>query len=253
MLIRREIPADAAAVRAVVASAFAPASASSSAAASSAPAAGASAPDSAPAPASAPASASGDSSAASAPAPAPASASDSDSASAAAPDSDSDSDSAAGAGAGGDRRGGADGTGEPVEARLVDELRASGASLPGLSLVALDEEGAVVGHVMCSRGRVGATPVVALGPLAVRPDRQLRGVGSALVHAVVGAADALDEPLVALLGAPRYYRRFGFRPATAFGVAAPVEAWGDHFQVRALTAYGDVRGQFAYPKPFDGL
>ncbi|MDT3446475.1 MULTISPECIES: GNAT family N-acetyltransferase [unclassified Pseudofrankia] len=149
---------------------------------------------------------------------------------------------------------GADRGGEPVEARLVDELRTSGASLPGLSLVALDEEGAVVGHVMCSRGWVEARPAVALGPLAVRPDRQLRGVGSALVHAAVGAADALDEPLVALLGDPRYYRRFGFRPATAYGIAAPVEAWGDHFQVRTLTVFAvGTRGRFSYPEPFDRL
>ena len=43
------------------------------------------------------------------------------------------------------------------------------------------------------------------GPLSVRPDRQRRGVGSALMHAVLGAADALGEPLVALLGSTAYY------------------------------------------------
>jgi putative acetyltransferase len=52
--------------------------------------------------------------------------------------------------------------------------------------------------------------VIALGPLAVRPDRQQNGVGSALMHAVLGAADALGEPLAALLSNPAYYQRFGF-------------------------------------------
>ena len=65
--------------------------------------------------------------------------------------------------------------------------------------------------MVCSRGHVDQAPVLALGPLSVRPDRQRGGVGSALMHAVLGAADALGEPLVALIGNPAYYRRFGFR------------------------------------------
>jgi putative acetyltransferase len=80
-------------------------------------------------------------------------------------------------------------------------------------------------------------PVLALGPLSVRPDSQRRGVGSALMHAVLGAGDALDEPLVALLGSPVYYRRFGFRLSDEYGIAPPVPEWRPHFQVRALSGY----------------
>jgi putative acetyltransferase len=140
----------------------------------------------------------------------------------------------------------------PVEAPLVDWLRASPAWIPELSLVAVDLDGVIVGHVICTRGTVGPAPVLALGPLSVRPDWQRRGVGKALMHAVLGAGDAFGEPLVALLGSTGYYPRFGFRPASNYGITPKHPEWGEHFQVRPLTAYDPaVRGEFAYPEPFD--
>jgi putative acetyltransferase len=145
---------------------------------------------------------------------------------------------------------------DPVEARLVDDLRADAAAwLPELSLVAVGGDGGTVGHVVCTRGRVDGAPALGLGPIGVLPDHQATGVGSALMHAVLGAADALGEPLVALLGDPAYYRWFGFVTATGVGVHPPVTAWGEHFQVRTLTSYDPARhtGGFAYAAPFDGL
>lgn len=146
------------------------------------------------------------------------------------------------------------GEGVPVEAPLVDWLRASPAWIAELSLVAVDPDGGVAGHVVCTRGTVGTAPVLALGPLSVRPDRQRGGVGKALVHAVLGAADALGEPLVALLGSTAYYPRFGFRLSSEYGIMPQRPEWIEHFQVRTLTAYDPaVRGEFAYPEPFDRM
>ncbi|MEV0454221.1 GNAT family N-acetyltransferase [Catellatospora methionotrophica] len=139
------------------------------------------------------------------------------------------------------------------EPGLVDQLRADAGWLPALSLVA-EEDGEIVGHVVCTRGRVGDGPALGLGPLSVRPDHQRAGVGSALMHAVLGAADALGEPLVALLGDPGYYRRFGFQQAQQLGVLAPEPEWGGHFQARALTGYDPaMRGVFTYAEPFLSL
>jgi putative acetyltransferase len=140
----------------------------------------------------------------------------------------------------------------PNEAKLVAELRAGPAWLPALSLVAATPAGEVIGHVLCTRGHVGQVPALGLGPLTVRPDHQRRGVGSALIHAILGAADALGEPLVALLGDPAYYSRFGFRPSSEYEIMPPRPEWGPHFQVRTLAGYQpSMRGMFAYPEPFD--
>jgi putative acetyltransferase len=147
---------------------------------------------------------------------------------------------------------------DPAEAPLVGWLRAGPAWIPELSFVATEPDGGdVVGHVVCTRGTIGTStgntvPALALGPLSVRPDWQRKGVGKALMHAVLGAADALGEPLVALLGSTEYYQKFGFRPASEYGITPAHQEWGEHFQVRTLTAHDPaVRGQFAYPEPFD--
>lgn len=141
--------------------------------------------------------------------------------------------------------------GTPAEAGLVDELRACPAWLPALSFVAI-AGGAVVGHVVATRGHVDGVPALGLGPLSVRPDRQRRGVGTALMHTILGAADASGEQLVALLGDPAYYQRFGFDISTEHGVVAPVPEWRPHFQVRTLAAHDPaLRGTFAYAEPFD--
>jgi putative acetyltransferase len=142
-------------------------------------------------------------------------------------------------------------TSEPVEARLVGELRRDAGWLRELSLVATDRGGEVIGHVLCTRGHVGDVPAVGLGPLSVHPDHQRRGVGLALVHSMIGAADALGEPFVVLLGSPDYYGRYGFRAAAAFGIEPPDPEWGAFFQVRTLAAYDPaVTGTFRYPEPF---
>ena len=88
-----------------------------------------------------------------------------------------------------------------------------------LSLVAV-EAGDVVGHVLFSRLRAPAS-ALALAPLAVRADRQRRGIGARLVEAGLDRAREEGWRAVVVLGDPAYYRRFGFRPEAMQGMASP--------------------------------
>ncbi|MGH2384903.1 MAG: GNAT family N-acetyltransferase [Candidatus Limnocylindria bacterium] len=139
-------------------------------------------------------------------------------------------------------------------AELIDGLRASDTWLPALSFVALGGDGEVVGHIAGTRGRIGSAPALVLVPPSIEPDQRGRGVGQALMHSILGAAEALDEPLVGIVAfPPEYYARFGFRPAADYALAAPVEEWQPSFMVRPLIAYDDsVRGTFIFPDPFLG-
>lgn len=142
-----------------------------------------------------------------------------------------------------------------VEARSLDELRDEGRLLPELCWVVTRGEG-MVGHVACSRSVLGGdgTSAVALGPIGVLPEHQRRGAGSALVHAVLGGADARGFHVVVLLGSPAHYGPFGFVPAASLGIESPDPLWGNHFQACPLTAWDGTRtGAFRYAPAFDRL
>lgn len=128
------------------------------------------------------------------------------------------------------------------EAKLVEDLREDCDLIPALSLVAtVDDE--VVGHIACSRASIDQSPSLGVGPLGVLPSHQHHGVGAALIHAVLAAADALNEPAVVLLGDPGYYRRFGFVLARPLGVLPPDPHWAEHFQIRTLNTWNNsMRG-----------
>ncbi|WP_265445403.1 GNAT family N-acetyltransferase [Flexivirga meconopsidis] len=142
------------------------------------------------------------------------------------------------------------GADQSVESRIVDDLRGAGDVIPQLSLVA-ELEGRPIGHVLISRAKLGDDKSLGLGPLGVLPDAQRQGVGAALMHAVLAAADAMGYPEVVLLGNPSYYSRFGFRLAGELGIEPPVVQWAPHFQVRTLAAWDDRRrGSFSYAPAF---
>jgi len=139
---------------------------------------------------------------------------------------------------------------DPPEVALFEALWEMGDIIPEFSFTAVTD-GGVIGHVTVSQATVATRPVVAVGPIGVLPDHQGAGIGSAMMTAVLAAADAADVPLIVLLGAPQYYSRFGFLPAKKLGVMPPEPEWGDAFQARPLSAYTEVvAGQFQYASAF---
>ena len=106
----------------------------------------------------------------------------------------------------------------PSEADLVDALRKN--AQPVVSLVA-EENGDVVGHIIFSPVSLSGHSdihMMGLGPMAVEPGHQNRGIGSALVRTGLEHCRKLNFDAVVVLGHPEYYPRFGFSPSSEFGI-----------------------------------
>lgn len=138
------------------------------------------------------------------------------------------------------------------EADLVDALRADPeAWIDGLSTVAVAPDGTVTGHALLTRCHVGGEPALALAPCAVLPSAQRTGAGSAAIRAGLEAARERGENLVVVLGHAGYYPRFGFVPASRFGIGAPFEVPDEAMMALALDDTRPVpSGTIAYPAAF---
>jgi putative acetyltransferase len=141
--------------------------------------------------------------------------------------------------------------GRELEARMIVEIRGSEGFVPELSLVA-EAEGEIVGHVILSYVDLAGRPVLVLGPISVVPRLQRQKIGSLLVLESIRRAELRGEPLVLLLGHPRYYPRFGFVPARGLGIEPPDddipnEAW----MALPLDSYDPaLKGRVVWPPAF---
>ena len=148
----------------------------------------------------------------------------------------------------------------PEEATLVEQLRRRPDFRPTLSLVA-ETAGAVVGHILLTpigvEPAAGGAPVpsLALAPVAVLPAWQRRGIGAGLVATGLAAARTEGFGSVILLGHPAYYPRFGFGPASRWGIRAPFEVSDEAFMALELRAgaLAGAAGTVRYPAEFAGV
>jgi putative acetyltransferase len=117
------------------------------------------------------------------------------------------------------------------EGNIVDALRSNGGAL--LSLVAT-ANGRVVGHIMYSPIAVSDAQGAALGPMAVLPEHQREGIGSKLIEAGTQKLNDAGYPFIIVLGHANYYPRFGFKPASSFGIKCEWEVPDDVFMLLVL-------------------
>ncbi|MEK6755157.1 MAG: N-acetyltransferase [Bacteroidota bacterium] len=139
--------------------------------------------------------------------------------------------------------------GQEQEASVVDKLRENCNSI--LSLVALAGN-EVVGHILFSptviEGKNGRLVGSCLAPLAVLPEYQRRGIGSELVQTGVARIREGGCPYIIVLGHPEYYARFGFEPASRFGISSEWQVPDEAFMILMLNrrAMKDISGVAKY-------
>lgn len=139
----------------------------------------------------------------------------------------------------------------PLEADLVEALRGDVSWIDGLSIVAVDQDGTVVGHALLTRCHIDETPALCLGPVAVLPEHQGTGAGTAAVRAALRAAEDHGERFVTVLGHPGYYPRFGFTRASVHGIAVTIDVPDEAMMALALDAGHPLpSGTVRYAAPF---
>ncbi|MFH1484779.1 MAG: N-acetyltransferase, partial [Chloroflexota bacterium] len=145
--------------------------------------------------------------------------------------------------------------GQPQEANIVDKLRQSCSGL--LSLVAL-VDGRLVDHILFSPvtidSRGGNVQGMGLAPMAVPPAHQRQGIGSRLVQSGLDILRDRSCPFVIVLGHLDYYPRFGFEPASRFGIRSQWEAVPDEafmILIFDMSSMHGVSGVARYRSEFD--
>ena len=142
------------------------------------------------------------------------------------------------------------------EANAIEALRDRGTAT--LSLVAeIDDR--VVGHLFFTPAAIETAdhtwPALGLAPLAVLPEYQRQGIGSALMKAGLAECGRLGYERVIVLGHPSYYPRFGFMRASLYGIRPEWEVPDEAFMVLELQhgALDGVSGLAKYQPEWNGV
>jgi len=139
----------------------------------------------------------------------------------------------------------------PSEGRIVEDLRENRKLT--ISLVC-EVEGKVIGHIVYSpiysKGEIIG---LGLAPVAVLPDFQKQGIGSALIKAGNKMAVSKGYSRIFVLGYHDYYSRFGFVPAKKYNYFSKFDPEGRHFMIlnNDITTEAE-RTEIKYCREFEG-
>lgn len=138
---------------------------------------------------------------------------------------------------------------------LVHTIRGLPCFIRELDFVA-EADGKLVGSIFYTRAKLaaqsgGEQTFAAFGPISVRPNFQRKGIGSALIGRTLPLAERMGYRAVFITGNPAYYGRFGFRPASDFGIrlkGIPAEEKAEFFMAKPLKAdaLDGLSGVFAF-------
>lgn len=136
-----------------------------------------------------------------------------------------------------------------AESRLVDALRLNGQAV--ISLVVAHQD-RVCGHIFFSP--VSTTPPdelkgIGLAPVAVLPDLQSQGIGSALIREGLRICQQRGYDYCVVLGNPEYYRRFGLEKASQFGLQNEYRV-DEEFMIIRFSGYQPVPCLVRYTSEF---
>ncbi|KPU43292.1 acetyltransferase (GNAT) family protein [Oxobacter pfennigii] len=142
-----------------------------------------------------------------------------------------------------------------TEQFLVAKLRKSNVFVPELCLVAeINEE--IVGHIMLTKLLVKdgekKYESLALAPVSVLPEYQNKGIGSKLILQSLKISKEMGFESVIVLGHDKYYPRFGFRPASKWGIKTPFDVPDESFMALELKdgSLDGITGTVVYSKEF---
>ena len=143
------------------------------------------------------------------------------------------------------------------EGKLINAIRKSDCFIPELSLVARDDK-AIIGHLLLSKILVEKQgeriPILGLAPMCVLPSYQNKGIGSQLVKESLRRSRNLDWKLIAVLGHPDFYSKFGFVPSHTKNIKSPFNVDNKYFMVCELengAADQMSGGKIVYPDAFN--
>lgn len=142
------------------------------------------------------------------------------------------------------------------EAKIARTIRAD-ASFDRRLEVEAKKDNVIVGHAMLSEIKVVGSnlnrSILCLAPVSVLPNNQKAGVGTAMIEELERRAKKTSYPAIHVLGWPKYYARFGYRPASNFGIKAPFEVDDNVVMIKELmqNSLTEIQGTIEYSQAFN--